>query len=342
VLAYASFLFANTLGIVVYPLADLVKHGDVLRMLPLEIYVGIGWVTVLGGVGLWMVSKQKTGRYAKTGQSPDFRFLFVLGFLWMALAYFPFTLSFGYPRNVGLTADRINLLGSMGATLILGSFLCRLHDRRGDAVFFSAMGLLGVVLLLNVQLQKAHYVEAEKKERALVDAVLDAKQRLGEEGKEPIFLLNRASKMAFPRAQLRQALHEPTVEGKAKKVASFLSQRYFTQPTLSTNFHFNGICFFWCGPHSASHTFNFYAEWREVPPPAVYKWEEPFRLSEDPGHFTLGYLDTDVWTSPSAPGEFRSYIKRDYRLIVMEIGESTFRLGGLLDYKFRPYKGTEG
>ncbi len=338
VLVYVSFLFANTFGVVVYPVADLVKHADFLRTLSLGVYAGIGVAMVLGGVSLWLGSKEPSGRCAENGLSPAPRFLLVLGFLWMVLAYFPFSLSFGYSRNVGLTADRINLLGSMGATLVLGSVLCMLRDRSREAAFFVITGLLGV-LLLNIQLQKAHYAEAEKKERALIDAVLEARPRLAEGGQEPIFMLERSIKVATSRAKLRDALGTSSLREKFFGIGEFIFERYFTQPLVSTSFHFNGIFFFGCCPYSAPHIFNFYADRLGVARPVVYKREEPFRLMEEPNQYRLGYLPTAVWQDPSDKGEFRSYDKRSHQVMVMEIGESTFHLGGALTYAFKRFDG---
>jgi len=338
VLVYASFLFANTVGIVVYPLADLVKHADFLRALSPGIYAGIGVASALGGVNLWIDSKQPIGRCAENELSPAPRFLLFLGFLWMALAYFPFSLSFGYSRNVGLTADRVNVLGSMGATLVLGSLLCMLRDRTRAALFFVMTGLLGV-LLLNIQLQKAHYVEAEEKERALVDAVLEARPRLAEGGQEPIFMLDRSVKVATSRAKLRDALGEASLGEKLTGIGEFVFERYLTQPLVSTSFHLNGIMMFGCCPNTTSHAFNFYADSRGVPRPLVYKYEEPFRLMDEQSRYILGYLPAAVWQDPSDKGEFRSYDKRNHQLMVVEIGESTFHLGGALTYAFKQFDG---
>jgi len=70
----------------------------------------------------------------------------------------------------------------------------------------------------------------------------------------------------------------------------------------------------------------------------VYKREEPFRVTEDAEKYTIGYANTEVWDDPLKPGEFRSYPKQAYELVVFEIGESTFRLGGAVAYSLKPYE----
>jgi len=338
-LAYASFFFANTVGVIVYPLAEIVKCRYLLNVVPSLHYLGILVIAVLGTLGLWINVNVRAGS-AEQKSVPDFRFLAVLGLLWMVLAYLPFSISFGYPRNVGLIADRINLLGAMGATLLLGSGLCLVCDWKKRSSVFWGVGVIIVVLLLNIELQKTQYVDAERKELTLVDAVLETNQRLQSEGQTPIFLLHRQAKIASPRAKLREALNMSPAPLRFMGLASFLCERYLTQPTVSTSFHFNGIYLFWCCPASAQSTFDFFADWRGVPRPVVFKQEEPFRLSEDSMHYHIGYPQTEVWQEPStAGGTFSAYPKKDYQLVVMEIGESTFLPGGPLQYRFQPYRG---
>lgn len=337
-LTLASFFFANTLGIVVYPLASSIQHGTVLGAFPAKIYFGLGIAVALGVTGLWITFAQQLKRGASGVPSPNFRFLLVLGFLWMALAYLPFSLSFGYPRNVGLTADRINALGLMGAVLIVGSAVSTLPGRMRMVAFHGAMGMVIVLLLINIQLQKAQYVEADFKERALIGAIFE-EERLYREGPQPIFLLSRAEKLVPPRIQLREALHLGSFKEKTVGVASFLVKRYFIAPAVSTSFHLNGIMMFGCCPNTTPYIFNFYADSNGVLPPLVYKDEEPFRLMDEQNQYTLGYLPTGIWQEPSVKGEFQSYDKRNHQLVVMEIGPSTFHLGGALTYVFKQFDG---
>jgi hypothetical protein len=336
-LTLTSFFFANTLGMVIYPLASVIQHRGVLGAFPVELYLGLLIAVVLGVSGLWMTVGQPSKQGAAGRPSPDYRFLLVLGFLWMALAYFPFALSFGYPRNVGLTADRINALGSLGAVLIGGSLIGFLRRRMPVIAFSGAMGALIALLLINIQLQKAQYVEADLKERALISAVFE--ENLRRNGPQPIFLLNRAEKLVPPRTQLREVLSQPSVGGRMRGVASFLLTRYFIAPPVSTSFHLNGIMMLSCCPNTTPYTFNFYADSKGVPRPLVYKYEEPFRLLDEENRYTLGYLPTGIWQEPSERGEFQSYDKRTHRMLVMEIGELTFHLGGALTYAFTPFDG---
>lgn len=341
-LTLASFLFANTLGVIVYPLTALIRHMQALAAWPLGVAVGLVAVTALGVVGLKRATRVGSGVPGGREERPDFRFLMTLGFLWMALAYFPFLLSFGYPRNVGLTADRINALGGMGAVLVLSSGLVWFRGRWGDRIVLPVSAALIALLLVNIQIQKFSYVEASRKEEALIAAVFAERERIRERemGTEPIFLLHRESRMVSPRVQLRRVLQEPAVLGKVGGLTSFMVGRYFTVPTVSTSFHFNGIFFFGCCPQTAAYTFDFYADWRGVPRPLVYKWEDPFTLTEESDRFTLGYPPTQVWEDRSQPGEFHSFSKREHQLVVLDIGESTFDLGAPLVYEFRPYQGS--
>lgn len=338
-LTYLSFIFANTLGVLVYPLAEIWRHGEALASMTPILYLLMGAMLLVGGVAV----RQRSSAVEAAGDpgdlSPDYRFLFVLGGLWMALAYFPFTLSYGYPRNVGLTADRINVLGAIGASLWFGMFLWLLRQWGGERMCYSLLMALGLVWMFNIQLQKAQYLEASHKERALVDAVLREDARTRNEGQLPVFLLRRTENEPSPRARLRLALASPDATGKAIGVAGFLVDRYFTRSTVSTVFHLNSIFFFWCCPSSAPRTFNFYADWRGAPRPLVYKWEEPFRLTDDEERVTLGYLQTEIWQEPSRQVNFQSYPKRDHRLVVVDIGEHTFQLGGALTYQFHSFEG---
>lgn len=335
-LVYGSVFFANSLGLVLYPLADLVKHPDFLSNLGTGELLAVGLLALWGAVAIWF---RGSAEGSSEKRATDYRFLFALGLLWTILAYFPFSLSYGYPRNVGPVADRINVLGSMGVTLCLGSLICLLQDlvskgmRVSQAVFYAIVFIVITVLLLNIQLQKAVYLEAERKERALIDAVLEARARLPEGAKEPIFLLDRTVRLVSPRARLRQALGEPSLTGKVAGLTAFVIARYFTEPPVPTSFHFEGVYWFW------SKAFSFYADLQGTPRPVVYRREEPFRLSEDPEAYTLGYLPTEVWQNPSDRSGLRSYPLKSYEPVVMEIGEPTFRLGGPLVYAFKPFDG---
>ena len=345
-LVFLSFIFANTIGLLVYPIAGLIAHAEYLKVLPSGILAAVGLIAVLGGFTAWLYVRQSKP-LSQGATAADNRFLLVLSALWIFLAYFPFMLSIGYPRNVGLLVDRINVLGSMGVAIFLGALFWEVRDRvlgqnpRAAVGYAAVAGLLAMVLALNLQIQKAYYVEAERKERGLVEAVLHENERLLAEGRKPIFLLERASRQVFPFVQLRQALSDTTVWGKIKRVSRFVIQRHFTGVNSSTNLHFNEIYFFWCCPFSAPVTFNFFADREGRPRPIVYKLEEPFRLTEIPEQYRIGYANTEIWNDPAHPGDFQSYSKNTYELVLMEIGESTFKLGGQMVYAFGKY-GQEG
>lgn len=344
-LVLLSFVFANTIGLLLYPITDLIGHSEYLRSLPTGIIAGVGLIAMLGGFTTWLYVIQAKPSSQRLDGTDD-RFFMGLGVMWVFLTYFPFMLSIGYPRNVGLLVDRINVLGSMGVAIILGTLFWQLRDRvvtpshpRAAVGYAVATGLIAIVLALNLQIQKAYFVEAERKEHGLVEAVLKENERMLAEGRKAIFLIERASRQVFPFVQLRQALNEATVWDKMNRVGRFVVQRHFTGVNSSTNLHFNEIYFFWCCPFSAPITFNFFADWEGRPRPIVYKREEPFRLSENPEYYRIGYANTEIWNDPAYLGEFKTYPKDTYELVVMEIGESTFQLGGQMVYAFGKYNG---
>ena len=342
--SFASYLFANTAGILVYPIIDMIRHPDFLRSLSWKTYVGVGLLAVLAGVGCWMASKRWMRR--PVGQAPpaDLRFLLTLGAGWVILAYLPLTLAFRYPRNVGLAADRINLLGSMGVALCLGVFLCWLQEQlvdrpAGRRLLYIGISLGAAVLLLNSQMQKAMFVEAEKKEDALNQVLIEARGHLSHAGREPIFLLDRAEKMVTPRNELRAALSAPSKREKLVQLCKVILGRYFTRPVVTTNFHFNGLD--WFLQHSGM---EYYANRHGQVPATMYLLEDPLLVTEDANAYTIGRSSTeDMLKGQDAfqvedKEKQRSYPKRDYRLVIVELGESTFSFGGSLAYSFKPYK----
>ncbi|TAJ24086.1 MAG: hypothetical protein EPO64_09980 [Nitrospirae bacterium] len=335
VLVYLSVLFANTLGLILYPLGSLIQYPIPSTWMPSPLALaGITLAVGLGIAGLRVGSQVET----QGELPPDLRFLSFFGLLWAVLAYLPFSLSFGYPRNVGPVADRINLLGSMGVALCLGSLLCwtqdRLRARRPSwmPAFYALWSAMLVVLLLNLQLQKAVYIEAERKERAVVSTILDARARVPDGEKEPIFLLDREAKLVTPRVQLRHALSEPSVWGKVVGVSHVALERYFLAPPVPTSFHLEGIYWFW------SKAFEFYADLEGRPRPLVYRLEDPFNLTEEAETYRIGYQPREVWEDPSDTSGFRVYPKSRYELVVVKIAESSFRFGGSLEYAFLPYR----
>jgi hypothetical protein len=324
-----SFVFANTIGLIVYPVAEIISHGETVAI-PMLVQSGIVALAGLTGVAMWT-----SARSAAADSAFNIRFPLTLGILWTVLAYFPFLLSFGYPRNVGLVADRINVLGSLGVSLCLGSILyalLRLASQCRRWIVASTCALLGVlagILLWSMQIQKAAYQEAERKERALIEAVFDARTELVKDGLEPVFLLDREEKFKTPRMQLGQALQEPSLIGRTAKIGQFLLGRYFTDDPVPTGLHFHGIYWFW------SNAFNFYADLESKPRPIVYRWEYPLVIRRETASHVIGYVPTEVWER-AQDAVYRTYPKSSYTLILMRIGQSSFRLGGPLTYQFGP------
>ncbi|GEM_PF-2104785 len=337
-----SYLFANTVGLVVYPVTQAAGGADYLTSMGATAWIVLGLLALAVGV-VWrrtMLAGLASG--GATEGPVNSRFLLVVGALWAGLSYFPFLLSVGYPRNVGLTVDRINALGSMGVVLVAGTALHLLLERHrflSRPIGAATVSLVASLLLLNLQIQKVSYVEADWKERVLVEAVFQAHQQARTEWREPIFLLERGTKMLTPRERLRQALSEPTATAKLAGLGQFVWDRHFAGNSSSTSFNFDGIYFFWCCPATAQVTFNFYADWLGKPRPSVFKREGSFHFEEASDAYTIGYAAQEVWDRPGQPGEFHSYPKNRFQIVVMEIGEPTFHLGGPLTYTFKPIDG---
>lgn len=336
VLVYSSVLYANSLGIILYPLADLLRHPLFFSSLGLGAFIVVGLIVLLGSVAVWLGSE----RLPKEQHAANYQFLFALGILWTVLAYFPFSLSYGYPRNVGPFADRINVLGSMGSALCVGTILCFLQERVrrlswARPIWYGGTALLFALLLLNLQLQKTLYLDAEAREQTLIQAVLEERGKVSQGAKEPIFLLDREAKFVSPRTRLHQALAEPSFTGKLGRIVEVIVDRYFLDPPAPTRFHFEGIYWFW------SEAIQFYADLQGSPRPLAYLLEHSFLLTEHADSYVLGYQSTDLWEDTSGTKGFRSYPKSRYELLVMKIGESSFQFGRPIEFAFLSYSGAK-
>lgn len=337
VLFYAGAIVSNTIGAVGYPAAAVWRDAAVL----LESFRGPAGILLLSGVGVWfwhlaIRTRGSVGRQA--GEHAETTFLLLVGTLWAALAYLPFSTAFGYPRTVGLTADRINILAQWGVALGLSTLSMRLFlllaSRRSIALGAGYVGLLLVTALLlsNLYTQRESYVEAYRKEKQLARLILESPELRSHGTRTPIVLLDRKQKLVFPRAQLLKTIEDGQAVPKALGFVKFLANRYFLQEYVTSSFHLNGIMLFGCCPNSAAITFNGYARWLNRPPVTVYKNEPPLVVEEDDQVYRIGYRNTEVWAKSIGTVRAETYSKRDFVLVRLEIDESFFQLRGPLVY----------
>ena len=345
-LFYLSAVFSNSFGYVLHPLSTVKAHYGILFESP-WIVPGIGFVAATGAFALYAVSPGQRVASSSEEKSLEAKFVLVVGVMWTVLAYLPFAMAIGYPRIVGLTADRANILALWGVSTCIGLFLHKLLVTvgRGNVVrvtsLYGGVFIVLAVLISNLYIQKEYYVENYRKERELARLILESEGLYAMNGRLPIILLDRKEKLTFPRAQLMAAVEQPGEGSKILGLLRFLANRYFIQEYVTSSFHLGGIMMFGCCPNSAWVTFDGYAKWlnrRRVP---VYKHEPPFYLEQNDGVYKIGYKVTEAWSKSF--GSFRSttFPKRQYQIIKLEIGDSFFRLRGGLDYNVSAYAGDQ-
>jgi len=341
-LFYASALFTNTVGLLLFPFMMGWENRTILQDVPwlLPGLLGLSGL-VVGGV-LFSV---RAGKDSSEGKDDvrNRRFLLIVGVAWAVLSYLPFAMSFGYPRTVGLMADRVNILAACGVAIVVGTLLhmaalsLRHATRVSRAMFYASVSVLTGMLFLNLYLQREHFVEAYRKEQDVARIVLAAGDEVRRKGKSPIILIDRATKVVYPRTEMKAALEEPEITRRAEKIMGFLFERYFRREVLSTSFHLNGIFLFGCCPDSAYQTFDGYAAlWAKQTVP-VYKQEEPFRLYGENGTWRLGYKDTRVWSHSFESEKLMPYSKDNHQLLILELGEPFFQFRGSVIYNLKPY-----
>lgn len=341
-LFYVSAAFSNSVGLMIHPLVFI---GESLRQL--EASPGMYWsgalLVVLVLAGLRMCMGKVGGRVSGGPGEFSPHFIAIVGTVWAVLAYAPFSASVGYPRTVGLMADRVNILPSCGIALVLGTLFTGTLDRlrRVESPLLVAAGYLAIpfvvsVWLLNLYVQREHFVEAFSKEREVARAVLAIGKTDREEKKASVVLLDRAAKIVYPRAELMTALATPALTERALRILRFLVDRYFLGEVLSTSFHLKGIYLFGCCPDSAHQTFNGYARLWGASSVMVFKREEPFRLREGQDTWKLGYEDIQVWSRSMGREKLAEFPKSQYRLVMLELDESFFRFRGAPVYRLKP------
>lgn len=341
-LFYLSALFSNTVGLLLFPLGMVWENRTMFQAAPIVVLsLGLTSALVAGGVAL--SAREARGSSEGGDETREQRLLLVVGVAWAVLSYLPFSTSFGYPRTIGLMADRVNILAACGVAIVFGTLLLTVARRLSQAsvvartIFYAVLFVVVGVLFLNLYAQREYFVEVYHKERNVARIVLAAGEELRREGRTPIVLIDRATKVVFPRAEMMAALEEPQIDKRAWKILAFLFERYFRQEALSTSFNLNGIFLFGCCPETAYQTFNGYAAlWtRETVP--VYKREEPFRLYEDGEAWRVGYEDTRAWSTSFGTERLTTYPKRTYQVLILELGEPFFTLRGPVVYAWRPY-----
>lgn len=327
-LTFLSAVFSNTAGLVVYPMVLVVRNAPVLResALPLTaIIIMAAAATML----VWSSSERRTGAPDQVG------FLCVAGVLWAALAYLPFMTGFGYPRVVGLMADRVNVLASWGVCLPVAALFSRISFSRRDGRIMRAgsIALFGVIALwlANLHVQKAYYVEAYQKERAVALAALKDRNIRGADGRTPIVLLRRATTVKYPRERLLKALQSNSTLQRATGVVEFVFRRHFIDEYATSSFDLGGLMLFGCCPETAFMTVDGYAHLQNIPRVPVYKDEPPLRLEQTDNEYRLGYEETSVFSAGS-PARVDHYSKETHRIVWLDIDESFFTLRGAPTY----------
>jgi len=342
-LFFVSVVAANTVGYGLYPGFTVMQNLAVLRE---SIWILLG---ILGlsaaGVWFWHVTHRTADSFIGKSDARRTAFLLVAGGLWTLLAYLPFATALAYPRTVGLTADRVNILAQYGVALCLGTLAMHAFARlfasgsRVRAAGSVGLSLAAALLVSNLYLQREYYVEAFRKEQQVARVVLDSSILKPHDTRTPVVLLDRKQKLLFPRAQLLQAVGDGQAAPKVMRVAKFVLDRYFFQDYVTSSFHLNGIMMFGCCPKSATITFQGYSKWLNVPVVMVYKNEPPLVLEEDSQAYKIGYRNTEVWTKSFGTLRLVSYPKEDFVLLRLELDEAFFQLRGPLVYNVAPLTG---
>ena len=344
VLFFVSAVTANSLGYGLYPGFTVIQNIAVIGE---SAWILIG-IFALSAAAVWfwhVVIRRTHSLHGQVHESERTVFLLVVGGLWTLLAYLPFATALAYPRTVGLTADRVNILAQYGVAFCLGTLglhaFSRLAAYGNRAMAAGYVGLfLGAALLVsNLYLQREYYVEAYRKEQQVAQLILDSPVLKPHDARTPIVLLDRKQKLLFPRARLLEAVEDGKAAPKVLRLARFVLDRYFLQDYVTSSFHMNGIMMFGCCPKSASITFQGYSKWLNVPAVMVYKNEPPLVLEEDNQVYKIGYRNTEVWTKSFGAVRATEYSKRDFVLLRLELDEAFFQLRGPLVYNVVPLTG---
>jgi hypothetical protein len=320
----AGALFANSIGVLAYPVIVVSEHASVLQAEVGQWGLAMVLVSCLGIWGLYV-----TKSIQPSVQDAELRFLLAVGLVWALLCYLPLSSSFAYPQVVGQTADRVNALAMFGVSLCLGagvawgmSVIPRLRQSF-CWLTLSGCALVITILLLNLYLQREYWIEGYQKEQAFVTQMLKVFDQESINGRRPVIFLDRDRKPESVRAKLNGALKEPEVVGKLLGVARVVLARHFTREGQIevTSFHFGGIPLFGATP-DATYVFLNYAGRLSLSPPPIYKIDFAINLRDEPDRIVVGYDG----------GPERTYLKQDYEPIVVKLRDSFFRFRGAPAY----------
>ena len=330
VLTLTSTVIANTVGYVGYPLLTVVTNRAILWN---ELGRWLPWAAVAAALGTAvLVLSLRPGASPAPGTDAGrarTRFALALGTLWAALIYVPVSTSFAYPRVVGQSADRVNMLAFLGVALCIGSLVTAAAERvRGRATVKVAgvSFVVIVVMLAHLYVQREYWVEAAAKERAIVFEVLDGLGRDAGGGRKAVVLLEREAPVVTVRARLAAALQQQGMVAKAIAVSGVVLGRHFTEAGEMevTAFHLHGIPLFGGGADNARWIAGNYARRFGRASSPMYRVEQGLSVQETPEAFVLAYQD--------APETRTEYAKRDYDLVTVKLAESFFAWRGAVTY----------
>jgi hypothetical protein len=328
-LTFLSAGLSNTVGLVVYPLVLVMRDAAVVLESPAVIVA----ILTLAIAGTFVVSSPTSRPSAR--QPENQRPLWAVAAVWAVLAYLPFMTGFGYPRVVGLMADRVNILASWGVCFIVGLLLTRLAVRMGSrspSVFRTVLCGVFALWLANLHIQKAYYVEAYQKERQIVQAALTNQDIRGSGDRSPIVLLRRAVTVKYPRERLMAALETGSAVQKARAAIEFFFRRHFVDEYTTSSFDLGGLMLFGCCPQTAFMAADGYARLQHVARVPLYKDEPPLRLEQDGDEYRLSYTETGVFRS-GGHERIDRYPAPAHRLVWVELEESFFTLRGRPAYR---------
>lgn len=328
ILFFLAATLANSIGYLGYPLLAVIENAFILVSEPKWIFAGVGLVALTGTYALYVLRAPPD--QVITQEAGQRRFLLTIGLLWVFLCYAPLSLSFAYPRVIGQTADRINVLALYGVSLCWGVAVTWLRTVSvWEQPYRKAIPLVGfflitAILLLNLYLQREYWVEAYRKERQIVVQALQDWGQVSANGRRAIVLFDRSQKPEWVRSRLNRALHEPNVPAKLLGVAKVVIARHFTEAgeLEVTSFQLRGIPLFGAAS-DATYVFSNYARQLSLAPVLAYKIDYGVTLKEDEAHIVI---EDDREME-------RSYSKTDYRPVLLSLGESYFQFRGASTYR---------
>lgn len=328
-LTFFSAVVSNTIGLVVYPLLLVTRDAAVFIESPGSIVATLA----IAMTGTFLLSSST--RRVPPLDLGNHGGLWAAAVVWAVLAYLPFMTGFGYPRVVGLMADRVNILASWGVCLLVGLLLTRLAVRveaRSGPLFRVVLCGVLALWLANLHIQKAYYVEAYQKERQVVQAALTSHDIRGGSDRLPIVLLRRAVTVKYPRERLMAALESGSTVQKTRAGLVFFFRRHFVDEYTTSSFDLGGLMLFGCCPQTAFMAADGYARLQQTARVPLFKDEPPLRVEQDDGEYQLSYAETSVFR---AAGHERidRYPAHTHRLVWVDLDESFFRLRGRATYR---------